>query len=56
VRLELLGPVGLALATAACSAPAIRWEADVPSAIARAKREDRPLYVLSLFGDLTKKC
>ncbi len=56
MRIALLGPVGLALAAAACAPPAIRWEADVPSAIARAKRENRPLYVLSLFGDLTKKC
>ncbi len=32
------------------------WHAGLEGAIAQAKREQKPLYVLSIFGDLSKKC
>jgi hypothetical protein len=56
VRVALLGPVGL-IALAGCTASSgLRWESDLDRALARARGDHRPLYVLSLFGDLTKKC
>lgn len=44
------------LALAGCAAPPARWEDSLDAAVARATREGRPLYVLSVFGDLSKKC
>jgi hypothetical protein len=32
------------------------WSTRLDDAIVIAKREQRPLYVLSVFGDLSKKC
>ncbi len=55
MRVALLGPIGL-VTLAACSSAPLRWSNDLDAAIARAKSENRPLYVLSLFGDLSKKC
>ncbi len=41
---------------AGCATPPARWEESVDDAVARATREGRPLYVLSVFGDLSKRC
>lgn len=45
----------LMLALAGC-APGAIFESDLGEALARAKREGKPVYALSVFGDLTKKC
>ncbi len=50
MRVGLLGPVGLLLF--GCSSPSLRWHDDID----RARAAGKQLYVLSLFGDLTKKC
>jgi len=66
VRVRLPGPVG-ALMLAGCAlqqaqqgsasaAPELSWHSDLGEALARAGRENRPVYALSLFGDLSKKC
>jgi len=41
---------------AGCGAPSTRFENDLGEALARAKRSGKPVYALSVFGDLTKKC
>jgi hypothetical protein len=57
VRLAPLGPVGALLLAGCATAPsALDWQTDLDAAIARAGREGKPIYALSLFGDLSKKC
>lgn len=57
MRVMTWGPVGaLLIAGCATATPELRWHADLGEAVARAGRENRPIYALSLFGDLSKKC
>ena len=52
MRVGLWSPVGLLLA--GCAAAPLRWQTELDGAIAEASRTNRPLYVLSVFGDLSK--
>ena len=53
LRLALLLPLAAGLG---CAADSARWREDLPGAIREAGASGKPLLVVSIVGDLRKRC
>lgn len=53
MRIALLLPLA---AGVGCAVPASEWQPDVNGALDEAATTNRPLIVLSIVGDLRKRC